>query len=152
MTQTIATGLVIGISLLGFAAMACDGSPASPDPSPAATASATPPLTATASETVLAAILIDTPARWAQTTSPLVVQGTARVFEGTVQYGLYDGSGLPLAEGFTTTSAGAPAFGTFEFEIAYEVDAPQLGSLILWEQSARDGSRINIVEYTIWLR
>jgi hypothetical protein len=29
---------------------------------------------------------------------------------------------------------------------------PQLGSLMLWEQSARDGSRINIVEHPIWLR
>jgi hypothetical protein len=59
-------------------------------------------------EGMLGAVLIDSPAWWAQAASPVTVRGVARVFEGTIQFALYNSDGLPLAEGFTTTSEGRP--------------------------------------------
>ena len=68
-----------------------------------------------------------------------------------MQWGLYDNDGLPIEEGFTMASTGGPDWGTFQFAVTYEVDTPQLGALIMWEESARDGSRIHLVEHPVWL-
>jgi spore germination protein GerM len=100
---------------------------------------------------LVAEILIDSPAWFAQTESPLLVSGIARAFEAAVEWGLYDNDGLPIEEGFTMASTGGPDWGTFQFAVAYEVDTPQLGALIMWEESARDGSRIHLVEHPVWL-
>ncbi len=96
-------------------------------------------------------ILIDEPGWFGRADNPLLVTGIARAFEATVQWGLYDNDGLPLDEGFTMASAGGPDWGTFQFAIPYTVDSPQLGSLMMWEDSARDGSPINLVEHPVWL-
>ncbi|MGI9648106.1 MAG: GerMN domain-containing protein [Acidimicrobiia bacterium] len=96
-------------------------------------------------------ILIDQPAWFASSESPLLVSGIGRLFEATAQWALYDNDGLQLAEGFTTASTGGPDWGTFQFAIPYEVDALQLGSLMMWEESAKDGSQMHLVEHPVWL-
>ncbi|MBT8194689.1 MAG: GerMN domain-containing protein [Acidimicrobiia bacterium] len=100
---------------------------------------------------LVADILIDSPAWFAQTESPLVVRGIARVFEAAAEWALYDNDGLPLAEGFTMASTGGPDWGTFQFAIPYTVDTPQLGALMMWEESAKDGSQLHLVEHPVWL-
>jgi spore germination protein GerM len=96
-------------------------------------------------------ILIDNPAWFAQAGNPVVVSGIARAFEAAVQWALYDNDGLPLKEGFTMASAGGPDWGTFQFAIPYTVDTAQLGAIMMWEESARDGSSIHLVEHPVWL-
>ena len=96
-------------------------------------------------------ILIDSPAWFARAESPLTVTGIGRLFEATANWALYDNDGLQLAEGFTTASTGGPEWGTFAFAIPYEVDREQLGTLMMWEESARDGSRQFLVEHPVWL-
>ncbi len=75
----------------------------------------------------------------------IVVKGLARVYEGTVLYEFEDGHFI-LDEGFTTASQGGPEWG--EFEIIIELDELQevtndSGSIIIYEESAEDGSRRN---------
>lgn len=70
------------------------------------------------------------------------VRGEARVFEGTVQYEFEDGHNI-LDEGFVTASAAAPEWGEFEITITFEDVAFDSGTLILYEESAEDGSRQN---------
>lgn len=96
-------------------------------------------------------ILIDQPAWFASTESPLLVSGIGRLFEATAQWALYDNDGLQLAEGFTTASTGGPDWGAFQFAIPYTVDTPQIGALMMWEESARDGSQMHLVEHPVWL-
>lgn len=96
-------------------------------------------------------ILIDTPAWFARTESPMLVSGIARAFEATVEWALFDNDGLPLAEGFAMASTGGPDWGTFQFGIPYDVDTPQVGSLMMWEESAADGSQMHLVEHPVWL-
>lgn len=80
-----------------------------------------------------------------------VVTGEARIFEATLQYEVEDGHNV-LLEGFDTASEGAPAWGTFTLNINIpEVDLPENGTLtlILFEESAKDGSRVNQLYVTL---
>lgn len=80
-----------------------------------------------------------------------VITGEARVFEATIQYEVEDGHYI-FSKGFTTASEGAPGWGAFTFNI----DIPKKSlpdnatlSLILFEESAKDGSRINELVVTL---
>ncbi|WP_249870498.1 Gmad2 immunoglobulin-like domain-containing protein [Oceanobacillus saliphilus] len=72
----------------------------------------------------------------------IVVKGLARVYEGTVLYEFEDGHYI-LDEGFTTATAGAPEWGEFEIIIEFDELSNNSGSIILFEESAEDGSRVN---------
>ena len=100
---------------------------------------------------LLPAILIESPAFGAEVDNPLIASGTANVFEATVSVTLTDGDGLIIFEGFTTATCGTGCRGDWEIAIPYEVDALQMGSLIVWESSARDGSQTNVREHPVWL-
>ncbi len=102
-------------------------------------------------EHLLPAILIETPAHRATVGNPLRVAGTANVFEASVSLALTDGDGLIIWEGFTTATCGTGCRGDWSVEIPFQVDEPQLGSLIAWEERARDGSQINVREHPVWL-
>lgn len=110
------------------------------------------PATRSGFDGVLPAILIESPVYFDFAGSnPLVATGNANVFEATVSWALTDGDGLIIAEGFTTATCGTGCRGDWELTIPYEVDAPQLGSLIVWESSAMDGSQTNVREHPVWL-
>ncbi|MFA5528665.1 MAG: Gmad2 immunoglobulin-like domain-containing protein [Peptostreptococcales bacterium] len=76
------------------------------------------------------------------TDNKIVVRGQARVFEGTIQYEFEDGHNI-LDEGFTTASEGAPGWGDFEITIEFDEVANDTGTIILYEESAKDGSRLH---------
>ncbi|HEX6146990.1 MAG TPA: Gmad2 immunoglobulin-like domain-containing protein [Acidimicrobiia bacterium] len=98
------------------------------------------------------AIFVDSPAWGEVVESPLVVTGIANVFEATFQMMLTDDDGEPLFEEPVMASCGTGCWGDFSVEIPYEIDRDQFGALIVWEFSAKDGSRQNIREYPIQLR
>ena len=69
------------------------------------------------------------------------VKGKAQVFEANLSWVIEDGH-EELKKGFQTTSAGAPEWGEFEFTVNVEKKRPNSTlSLILFESSAKDGSR-----------
>lgn len=97
-------------------------------------------------------IFVDSPAWGEIVESPVTVTGISNVFEATFQIMLTDDDGEPLYEDFVTASCGTGCWGDFSVEIPYEIDRDQFGALIVWEFSAKDGSRQNIREYPIQLR
>ncbi len=99
----------------------------------------------------LPAIMIESPPHWGRAGNPLVASGNANVFEATVSLALTDGDGLILWEGFTTATCGTGCRGDWTIEIPYTVDEAQMGALIAWEESARDGSQTNVREHPVWL-
>jgi len=110
------------------------------------------PLARTDIDLTLPAILIESPVYGDfGSSNPLVVSGTANVFEATVSLALTDNDGLILWEGFTTATCGTGCRGEWEASIPYDIDEPQMGSLIAWEASARDGSQTNVREHPVWL-
>lgn len=97
-------------------------------------------------------IFVDSPAWGEVVQSPVTVTGIANVFEATFQIMLTDDDGLPLFEEPVMASCGTGCWGDFSVKIPYEIDRDQFGALIVWEFSAKDGSRQNIREYLIQLR
>lgn len=102
-------------------------------------------------------ILIEQPHPGADVTNPLVIRGESNTFEATVRYAITQGGGdgVVLTEGFTTATGGMGTWGSFEivvdlsdFGSQYQ---PGLGSVIMWEDSARDGGHVGVVEIPIVL-
>lgn len=97
-----------------------------------------------------AVITVEQPVFGGHADDPMRVTGFAAVFEAVFQYALTDGDGLIIAEG-QAMSLNGTGWGGFDFSIDYDVDTEQLGALIVWADSAEDGSRIDIREYPVWL-
>ena len=89
------------------------------------------------------AVLVESPLPYEQVTTPLDVSGTANTFEANFQYELLDGEGNVVDENFVTATSGTGTRGTFEFTTA-EVD--DVATLVVFETSAEDGSRMREVE------
>jgi hypothetical protein len=69
------------------------------------------------------------------------VSGEAQIFEATLSWVIEDGHN-ELKSGFQTTSAGAPEWGKFDFNIDLPPHQPNTSQhLILFESSAEDGSQ-----------
>lgn len=97
------------------------------------------------------AIIVDRPANGAAVTSPIAVEGKARVFEATVSIELYDAQGNVIAEGFTNAAAGAPELAPFSTTLPFAVSETQGGCLRVFEASAKDGSPTNVVQVEVTL-
>ncbi len=95
-------------------------------------------------------ILVDRPAYGGELGNPARLVGVAIVFEATFQVAIVDADGVILAETTAMTDEGN-AWGDFDVTIPYQVERPQMGSLIVWVYSARDGSQIDTREYPVWL-
>ena len=94
-------------------------------------------------EKLTPAILVESPLPLEDVSSPLRVSGTANTFEATFQYELKDSSGKIVDKNFVTATSGTGTRGTFDFTTQLFDD---VGSLVVLELSAKDGSRINEVE------
>jgi len=88
-------------------------------------------------------ILVESPLAYEEVSSPLRVTGTANTFEATFQYELKDSAGEVVDEHFVTATSGTGTRGTFDFTTKPFED---VGSLVVFELSAKDGSRVNEVE------
>jgi hypothetical protein len=92
-------------------------------------------------------VLVESPLPFEEVTSPFRVEGTANTFEATFNYELTDTDGRIVDENFVTATSGSGTRGTFEFTTdEYEIPFDGIGSLIVFERSAEDGSKIHIVE------
>jgi len=93
------------------------------------------------------AILVESPLAGQTVTSPLRATGTANTFEATFEYELTDTDGKIVDSHFATATSGTGTRGTFDFTTKpYTVPFSGIGSLIVFERSAKDGSRIHLAE------
>ena len=82
------------------------------------------------------------PAPNSEIDNEFIVRGQARIFEAHVGYEFEDGHFI-LDEGFVMASHGAPEWGDFEITIRFDELSSDHGTLILFEESAKDGERIH---------
>ena len=101
---------------------------------------------------LLPPIFVDRPAWGEPVTNPIQLSGLSNAFEAVSQVMLTDDDGETLFEDKVMASCGTGCWGEWSIEIPYEVDRDQFGALIVWEFSAKDGSRIHIREYPVQLR
>lgn len=97
-----------------------------------------------------AALTVEQPVYGGGGTNPLHVTGFGAVFEAAFNWVLTDDDGLIIAEGHEMTTNGT-GWGGFDFFIEYEIETKQVGALIVYANSAKDGSRIDIREYPVTL-
>jgi hypothetical protein len=101
-------------------------------------------------EDLTPAILVESPLPFASVASPLRVWGTANTFEATFDYDLVDATGKVVASHFVTATSGSGTRGTYDFTIRFSAPAGD-GKLVVYELSAKDGSRIHQVEIPLTL-
>jgi hypothetical protein len=95
------------------------------------------------------AILVEYPAVGDDVSSPMDLRGTANTFEATFEYELLGPAGDKLAGTFVTATCGTGCRGTFDEVVAFDAAGATSGRLVVFERSAKDGSRINVVEIPV---
>jgi hypothetical protein len=97
-------------------------------------------------------VLVESPLAYDVVTSPLNVRGTANTFEATFSFEIKDSEGEVIASDFATATSGSGMRGTFSFAQPFVVEGAEAGSLVVFELSAEDGSRMNEVEIPLELQ
>jgi hypothetical protein len=96
--------------------------------------------------------VIDQPLPFAFADSPLTVAGRIVAFEATYQIAIYDADGGPLAETFGTAGpAEVGDLAPFSIEVEFDVTEPVPACLWVYEESARDGSPVNVGQVPLLL-
>ena len=88
-------------------------------------------------------VLVESPLPFEEVETPLRVTGTANTFEANFQYELLNSDGNVVDENFVTATSGTGTRGTFDFTTA---DVDDVATLVVFESSAEDGSRMREVE------
>jgi Immunoglobulin-like domain of bacterial spore germination len=96
-------------------------------------------------------IVVTSPAPGTEVTSPVTVAGTADVFEGTVTILIFDGTNNQIAETIATATCGSGCRGDFSVEVPYSVGGPQPGAIVVFEESAEDGTHQHTVRIPVTL-
>ncbi|HEU0305226.1 MAG TPA: Gmad2 immunoglobulin-like domain-containing protein [Gaiellaceae bacterium] len=96
------------------------------------------------------AILVESPLPFETVGNPLRATGTANTFEANFMYEVVEPEGRIVDTHFVTATSGSGQRGTFDFTSRkYEISRKGLGALIVLERSAKDGSRIHLVEIPV---
>jgi Sporulation and spore germination/Immunoglobulin-like domain of bacterial spore germination len=91
-------------------------------------------------------ILVDTPAVWANPTTPIDLRGSALDADETLHYRLVDGNDQTLAEGDVTTGkAGSDGRRSLKAAIPYTLDAAARGTLVVYALVTDDARERNAV-------
>ena len=81
-------------------------------------------------------IVVETPKRGDEVSSPFEVAGSANVFEANVTVLLLSDSGGELFRGFTTATCGSGCRGDFATQVDFRVQAEQPGTLVVSDDDA----------------
>ncbi|MFZ6004338.1 MAG: GerMN domain-containing protein [Actinomycetota bacterium] len=95
------------------------------------------------------AILVESPLPFEDVTSPLRISGTGNTFEASFVINVTDGEGLIVYDEPAMATSGTGTRGTFDVTATFDVPREGIGSVIVFELSAKDGSQINVVEVPV---
>lgn len=96
-------------------------------------------------------IVVRAPLAGDEVLSPATIAGTANVFEATVSIRILDASGRELAATTTTATCGTGCRGRYSAEVFFFTQTRQDGTIEVFESSAQDGSRLNLVSVPVVL-
>ena len=96
-------------------------------------------------------MIVDGPGNGERFAGAVAVSGLARVFEANVRVRILDAGGAVLADTFTTAEVGGPEFGAFSADIPVDVAEETEACVQIFEQSARDGLDVNVVQIGVTL-
>lgn len=102
-------------------------------------------------EDVTPAILVESPTALDSVGSPVRITGSANTFEGTFIAQIDDQYQALIGERTVIVTSGTGQRGTFDVTIPYNLASAGDGSLIVYEESPKDGTQINKVEIPLRL-
>jgi hypothetical protein len=85
---------------------------------------------------LLPPILVVKPGLTQAVQSPVVIRGSANVFEANVGIQILDENGDVLVETFTTATCGTGCRGTYRIAVPFEVDHAQQGTIVVHDDDA----------------
>lgn len=91
------------------------------------------------------AILIESPAPHETVGSYIRLRGTSNTFEANLQIEIVGPSGDVIYQDYATASSGTGTRGEFDLTIPVEYSGSGIGSIRMFEHSAQDGERVNVV-------
>jgi germination protein M len=94
------------------------------------------PLTRRDYADLLPTILVTSPALGQEISSPVLIAGSANVFEANVSVKILDENDEVIAETFTTATCGTGCRGTYRVSVPYEVDTAQDGTIVVHDDDA----------------
>jgi germination protein M len=94
------------------------------------------PLTRRDYADLLPVILVTSPALGQEVGSPVLIHGSANVFEANVSVQILDENDEVIAETFTTATCGTGCRGTYRISVPYEVDHVQDGTIVVHDDDA----------------
>jgi len=97
----------------------------------------------------VAAIVLESPLSGEAVRSPLTIEGNANVFEAQFMVEVLDAKGEVLASQSAMATSGSGTRGTFSEQILLPAPYEGLATIVLFEPSAKDGSRTNEVRTQI---
>lgn len=100
---------------------------------------------------ILPLIFLDAPAIGSAVSSPVTLSGIANVFEATVRFEIVNESGNVIMAAFTTASCGTGCWGEFVAQAPFFVPEETRGEIVVYEEAALDGSRVNEIRYPVAL-
>lgn len=109
------------------------------------------PMTRADYEDMSPAILVESPTFWEIVGSPVRITGSANTFEATFRVNVVDREGLIIADQVVMATSGSGTRGTFDVTVDYPAGHAGHGTLIVFENSAKDGSPIHVVEIPLML-
>ena len=94
------------------------------------------PVTRKDYRSLLPAILVTSPQIGERVDNPVIVQGSANVFEANVTVEIVDASGKVLRSAYTTATCGTGCRGTFSIELTYDVPSETHGLIVVSDDDA----------------
>jgi spore germination protein GerM len=109
------------------------------------------PLKRTDFEDLSPAIVVSRPLTESEVSSPVMISGTANVFEANVSIRVVTSNGEVLAETFTTATCGTGCRGAFSKRVEIDVEEPTEATIEVYEESAETGRPVNKIEVPVTL-
>lgn len=102
-------------------------------------------------EYVLPAIFLENPTPGQAVGNPVHLTGTANTFEAAFMVRILGQDGSVIVEQPAMATSGTGTRGTFDVSVGYPIAAGGSGTVVVYEQSAKDGSDINVVAVPVTL-
>jgi hypothetical protein len=94
-------------------------------------------------------ILLESVAPGDTVSSPVRVAGESNTFEANVRIQVLGADRRILADTFTTATSGTGTWGTFDASVPFNRGADTTGTVVVFEDSPKDGTMINVVEVPV---
>lgn len=98
------------------------------------------------------AILVEAPTLGSAVSSPLHVTGSANVYEAVFGASVIDSAGIVVVDQSVRATSGTGTRGTFNATLSFKTGNPGPGSLIVYYNSAKDGSKVVVDTIPIMLQ